>query len=71
MPKPTQEEPLPPPNTGGVEEPPSELGEVRQENENKRRRYLPGERLLKKLIKQQTEAKLRARIEKRLERLLI
>ena len=40
IPKPVQEESLPPPT--GVEEPPSELEEVRQENENKRRRYLPG-----------------------------
>ena len=52
-------------------EPPSELEEVRHENEGKKRRCLPGERLLKKLIKQQEETKLNKRIEKRLEKLLI
>lgn len=52
-------------------EPPSEFEEVRHENEGKKRRCLPGERLLKKLIKQQEETKLNKRIEKRLEKLLI
>jgi hypothetical protein len=59
-----------PPKVATRSEPPSELEEVRHENEGKKRRCLPGERLLKKLIKQQEETKLNKRIEKRLEKLL-
>ena len=53
------------------DEKPSEMSMIIEENKEHKQKYLPGHRLLKKLIKSQEKEAINKRIENRLKKLLI